>query len=202
MTDRAREMVARLGREWHDARIATEDHAALVRRATNVMADRATRFIDDHHPAFLHPLRTVLLLLEIGETDPRAHAAALELDSERESRADGAGPDRDDTPASTLLWASDDERLELLLLTEPWVRRTWLAERLDHVRHLHLWAGDGRTRAALARAAVEEAPLALREGGRLHRAWADWMDKADRHRLAERAEVRVIGPSRPGSTSS
>jgi hypothetical protein len=195
-------MVARLGREWHDAGLPAEDRSGLVRRATEVMDVRASRFADDHHPAFLHPLRTVLLLLEIGETDPRAHACALVADSESDERADGADVDPAPGDAFDVFRTDDEERLERLLLADPWVRRTWLAERLDHVRHLHLWAGTDRTRAALERAEIQEAPLALREGGRLQRAWDDWLDKARRHRLVERAETRSIGPGAPGSTTA
>jgi hypothetical protein len=193
MTDRAREMVARLGREWHDAGFSTEDRAGLVERATEVMAIRASRFGDDHHPVFLHPLRTVLLLLEIGETDSRAHTSALLIDSESGGPASRLVLDPFPEAASEVFEAGEDERLERLLLADAWVRRTWLVERLDHVRHLHLWAGPARTRDAIERAELEEAPLATREGGRLQRAWADWMDKARRHRLVERAESRPIG---------
>lgn len=204
MSERAREMIARLDRDWREAGLSPADRGRLVRRAGEVMADRAVRIPDEHHPAFLHPLRTVLLLLEASETDPRAHETALVVDSERPGTAEdpqGREPseDREDGSASgpapealEVFGAPHAERLERLVVAAPWVRRTWLAERLDHLRHLHLWAGPERTRTALDRAEEEEAPLAAREGGRLHRAWADWMDKARRFGLAERAETRPI----------
>ncbi len=181
---RAGEMIARVERAWRDADLPADARAALAERAGEVMTLRREEFDDEHHPAFLHPLRTILLLLEIGETDPRAHAAALAPDS-----------------AELLeLVRYDDERLERLLLAEAWLRRSWLAGRLDRIRHLHLWAGPDATREALERADAEEAPLAYREGGRLARAWADWMEKARRHRLVERAETRPPAAGSAGST--
>jgi len=164
--------------------------------ASEVMAERSGRFSDAHHPAFLHPLRTSTLLLEFGERSPDAHRGILLLDTEGGSRGDGL-PDPP-APLDELASRDPEELLEGLLLAERWVRSAWLAERLDHIRHLHLWAGAARTAAALDVAEAREAPLAAREGGRCARAWADWMDKARRFRLAERAEARPVRDSRPG----
>jgi len=179
-------MIARLERIWPDAGIAPSACASLVDRAERAMQSRSTRFADEHHPAFLHPLRTAVLLLEADETDPQAHTVALELDTE----GGGGAPDRAEVRA--LLAARADERLEVLVLAEPWLLHTWLAERLDQIRHLHLWAGPDRTRTALERAEREELPLARRVGGRLERAWVDWLDKAHRYRLVERSETRPV----------
>lgn len=189
---RAREMVARLVREWADAGLADADVDSLHRRAAEVMRERSARFADEHHPAFLHPLRTVTLLAEAGELSLVAHAAALSVDTE----SAGGAPVTSDAPTEVadLVGTAPAEMLEELLMAEPWVRRVWLAERLDQIRHLHLWAGEARTAAALALAGERELPLAHREGGRLARAWTDWMDKAERYRLVSRAKLcRIRG---------
>ena len=193
-------MIARLEKVWGDAGIEPSALVSLVGRAETVMARRTATFADEHHPAFLHPLRTALLLLEADEVDPRAHAAGLGLDTEGDAREEAMehGSESDEADVAELLVAGPDERLELLVVAEPWVRHTWLAERLDQIRHLHLWAGPDRTRTALERAEREELPLAGRVGGRLERAWTDWLDKARRYRLVERAETR---PVRDGSGS-
>ncbi len=191
-------MIARLEKVWGDAEIEPSALVSLVDRAERIMARRAAAFADEHHPAFLHPLRTAVLLLEADEVDPRAHAAALGLDTERDSGGDAmeGRSEPDDANVAAVLVAGPDERLELLVVAEPWVRHTWLAERLDQIRHLHLWAGPVRTRTALERAEREELPLAGRVGGRLERAWADWLDKARRYRLVERAETRPVGDTK------
>lgn len=189
MSARAREMIARVEKLWMDAEIPRSARDSLIERAEQVMEARTSLFADDHHPAFLHPLRTAQLLLEADETDPRAHTAALVLDTE------GPGPNSDRDDVTDLVTAGPDERLERLVLADPWLRNAWLAERLDQIRHLHLWAGPERTRAALERAEREEQPLAGRVGGRLERAWSDWLDKTRRYRIVERAETRPFGAS-------
>lgn len=199
-------MIARVEKLWTDANISRSTRDSLVDTATAIMSSRASDFGDEHHPAFLHPLRTAILLMEADETDPRAHAVALVLDTEgrqpdaddireailRTGRAWGLDLDGEEVEVGALTTADPGERLELLVLAHSWLRNAWLAERLDQIRHLHLWAGPDRTRAALERAEREEHPLAGRVGGRLHRAWSDWLDKARRYRLAERAEKRAV----------
>lgn len=191
-------MLARVEKVWADADIPPVECSTLVDRATRVMEDRTSLFADEHHPAFLHPLRTAVLLLDADEIDPRAHATVLLLDSEGPDPTslalDPGSPDL--AVVVDLIMAESDERLERLVLADPWLRNAWLAERLDHIRHLHLWAGADRTRAALERAEREEQPLARRVGGRLERAWSDWLDKARRYRLVQRAETRPV--SAPG----
>lgn len=201
MTPRAAAMVARLVRAWRDAGLDPADVARLEDRAMRVMAHRSGRFADDHHPAFLHPLRSVLLLLEVGDVGVEAHEALLALDTEAAGgRADpDARVESEDLRA--VLEASADERLEALLTAPGPVRRMWLVERLDQLRHLHLWGGSARTRAALERARSEEGPLATREGGRLATAWADWIDKAGRFRLVERAKEWPSDREPPGSAA-
>jgi len=187
---RAREMLARLAREWARSEVPAQEIEELERVATGVMRERSDRFEDEHHPAFLHPLRTVTLLLEVGEASAAAHRTALLLDTE--SAPDAAVGEELPPEALHLRTRAPDELVELLLLAEPWLRTAWLAERLDQIRHLHLWAGEDRTREALTTAETREVPLAQREGGRLSRAWTDWMGKAARYRIVARAELRPI----------
>jgi len=195
-SQRAQEMIARLVRTWREGSLAEPDIGRLTDLAVEVMEERGRRFADDHHPAFLHPLRTVTLLAEAAEPGAPAQRLALLLDTESAP----PGPSSPDVAEAVdeLFEGPDDELLERLLVTEPWIRTTWLAERLDHLRHLHLWAGEARTSEALAVAQERELPLARRDGGRLARAWLDWMEKARRYRLVARAEVRSIEVQKPG----
>ncbi len=183
-------MVARLVRDWTEAEFAPGDIEVLERLATEVMRERSLRFSDEHHPAFLHPLRTTTLLLETGLTEVVAHRGALLFDTESapQSPLPASTPDA----LAELLRVPQERLLEELLVVDTWLRTIWLAERLDQIRHLHLWRGEDRTAAALAMAEARELPLAQRQGGRLARAWADWMDKARRYRIVEKSQVRRI----------
>ena len=99
--------------------------------------------LDPEGPVYLHPARTVLILVadaELYDVDALAAAALLETHhpdlaaeascapTERAGALLAAVP----RPAAT----DDDELRERLVSAEPEVRLVALAERLDHARHL------------------------------------------------------------------
>ena len=194
---RADLMVDRVARALNDTPFPEPDRAGLVALARRVMAARSDRFADEHHPALLHPLRAVLLLLETEAPEVRSCEAALLLGRDGATARPDAGtvpeveapPEIEAPPeVEALLGVEEDERLEALLAGPEWLLRAWLAVRLDHLRHLHMWAGTERTEREIVAASELDGPLAGRVGGRLDRAWTDWLGKAARYRLAARAD--------------
>ena len=110
---------------------------------------------DDHDPDYLHPGRTVVVLLDdVGLADPLALAAACVLDTRR---GDLEPPDREVTERvsadvtafrGAVPRPGSDTLLEDLLASEPDVILVALAERLDQVRHAHMWGNLAEARAA------------------------------------------------------
>ncbi len=124
----------------------------LIRRAFEIgMGPRFARGLEDHHPDYLHPSRTALILMDdarvadatvlatalVTETrDPMLRPPPDELEAlDRVVRLLASVPDPEEEGlAERLVSASMDARLVAV------------AERLDHARHLHLrdrqeWAG-------------------------------------------------------------
>src|SRR5687768_3037263 len=119
---------------------------ALVQAAHRLaMEPRRERLGDSHHPDFLHPGRTVLILaVDAGVRDPVALAAGALLESERaDLRVPGGriaaelGPALADWVASVPLPGVDVA--EALVTAPEAVRMVALAERLDHCRHAKFW---------------------------------------------------------------
>jgi hypothetical protein len=118
----------------------------LIRRAFEVgMAPRFSKQLDDHHPDYLHPSRTALILMDDARVaDPLVLAAALVT----ETRDASLGPD----PAAVLQLGpaanvaatvpqplgDRPELVEALVGAPAEARLVAVAERLDHARHLHL----------------------------------------------------------------
>ena len=151
---------------------------SLIEQAfRTAMIARLDVISDDHHPDYLHPGRTAAILLDdVGLTEPVALAAACLVDTQR-PELEPSNPDvlhrvgqealdfrlRVPRPGSERL-------LEDLLASEPQVALVALAERLDHLRHAHLWEDLEVARAAhvegsavyLAMAERAHPPLARR----------------------------------------
>jgi hypothetical protein len=117
----------------------------LLRRAFGVGMERRTG-LDDHHPDYLHPSRTALILMDDARVaDVRVLATALVLETRdpafrplRES-VRGLGADIAAIVESVPGLGDDHVALMERLVTLP--DRAVLpavAERLDHARHLHL----------------------------------------------------------------
>lgn len=122
-----------------------EELAALGRGFALAMRPRLEALDDDHHPAYLHPGRSALILLrDVGSVD----VSVLVVASLHESLDDELRVP-DEMVASELGQAAlqaiqtiplpGDERLvERLLTLGPALSMAALVERLDHLRHLHL----------------------------------------------------------------
>ena len=133
------------------------------------MAPRLAVIHDDHHPDYLHPGRTAAILLDdVGLTEPVALAAACLVDSQRpeleasDSEVEAqVGQDvldfRERVPRP-----GSERLLEDLLGSEPRVGLVALAERLDHLRHAHLWGDLETARAAHAEGSAVYLPVAER----------------------------------------
>ena len=109
------------------------------------MGPRRERIAEDHHPDYLHPARTALILMDdTGERDPVVLAAAAFIETRDPSLAAGAEARRDVSPEAARLAdevpipARTDRLLEALLALRPAALRLAAAERLDHARHLHV----------------------------------------------------------------
>lgn len=182
MPRRDRAMGERVLREARARGIEDRGEGVLARAVDLAMVPRRDGLADDHHPAYLHPGRTVLILLQdTPERDPLLLAAAALLESDHTSLRVGSetiqqfvgqevaglvvqvsGPSVDGGPL-----------LEALLDLPTPLARVALAERLDHLRHLHL-AEDPPRRRRMYREAVEiYAPLAPRVDPVLARRY-DW----------------------------
>ena len=166
---------------------AGPDVVDAVRRVHAVAnAPRTAAFDDDHEPLYLHPGRSALILLiDHGVVDPDLLAlamvhdssgAALEpTDAELTALSDlGARlvAARRDLPRS-----GDPHLLEDLLALDAGPLAAALAERLDHLRHLHLRPVDAETRGAWREARDVWSPVAGRVGGVFERRYGWWVRK-------------------------
>ena len=142
--DRAEAMARRLDRTARRLGMDAEGAGLVVSAFRTAMEPRRRAIAEDHHPDYLHPARTALILMDDARVaDARVLAvAALAETRAPELRADpaairelgrGIPEDVDSIPDR-----ADDRLLERLLLLEPPLATVALAERLDHARHLHL----------------------------------------------------------------
>jgi len=156
---------------------------SLVSRAHALAMEPRVRVIDDdHHPLFLHPGRSVLILLRDARvTDASTLAAAAVTESEdAEFRIDSGeirahlGADVADLVVRVPL-PRVESLAEDLLSADERVRLVALAERLDHLRHAHLReTGDAWRRALHAEATAVYLPIAERTHPRLAQRYRHW----------------------------
>ncbi len=145
------------------------------------MAPRLAVIDDDHDPDYLHPGRSAVILLDdVGLADPVALSAACLLDTRRN---DLEAPDREVTeqvsPAVTAFRnvvprSGSVTLLEDLLASEPDVVLVALAERLDQVRHAHMWGDLAEARAAHQEASEVYLKMAERTHARLAARYTHW----------------------------
>jgi len=136
---------------------------------------------DDHHPDYLHPGRTAVVLLDdVGLADPVALAAACVLDTRRKNLEP---PDREVTEqvsAAVTAFRNAAPRsgsatlLEDLLAMEREVVLVTLAERLDQVRHAHMWGDPAEARVAHQEACEVYLKIAERTHARLAARYTHW----------------------------
>ncbi len=174
-------MARRLEREMLRIGVA-EGGVSRVLAAYRLAMEPRVASLDDHHPDFLHPARTVLVLLLDGGVRAEAllSAAALcetcrpGLAVPIEEAARRAGPE-----VGRLLGAvptpdsSGDELLEDLVSSPADVLLLAVGERLDHARHLHL-ASRTEWPSFHATACGAYAVAARRTGPRLAGRFAFW----------------------------
>lgn len=162
----------------------------LVGRAYALAMRPRERALDEHDPAYLHPGRTVLVLLQdVGPLpgDVLAAAAVHESADARfrtplEAVRSEMGVDVADLVASVPL-SGDEALAERLVTLEENARLVALAERLDHLRHAHLRRDPEWWRALREEVVHAWAPVAERTHPRL----------ADRYRAWLRAMGRRLG---------
>lgn len=159
-----------------------EREVGLVGRAYALAMEPRQVGLDEHDPAYLHPGRSVLVLLQdVGPLAGEALAAAAVHESEEEGFRTplddvrgGLGAGVADLVASLPL--PGDEALAERLVTLPEnARLVVLAERLDHLRHAHLRQDPVWWRALRTEVESAWAPVAERTHPRLADRYGAWL---------------------------
>lgn len=174
MAERIGETARSLGIEDGGVHLITSAYALA-------MEPRRRLLEDDHHWAYLHPARSALILMDdTGERDPTVVAAAALVETEDEHLKVSAnrlpstvGPEVAQLVAAVPPPCGDD-LVEALVVADPAVARMALAERLDQLRHAHLWEDLDRRRRAHAEARSVYLPLAERTHPTLARRYRWW----------------------------
>jgi (p)ppGpp synthase/HD superfamily hydrolase len=197
--ERARQMTNRVLREARD-RGVPGGLGPLERALATALAHRGTRLPDDHHPALLHPGRTVLILLtDTDERDEEVLAAAALSESLDDALKVSPGTVRREMgDGVTGAWLGipgaggdrlhgdggrGDEILEELVTAPLRLARVALAERLDHLRHLHLEPATPLRARLHADAVAHYLPVAARVDPVLSRRYRWWCDRFARRFL-------------------
>ena len=178
--DRAALMAGSVARAARAAGLDDEGFELLARAHALAMSPRISALADDHHPAFLHPGRAILLLLrDVGPLPVTTLAAAAvheTVDEELRVSEAGVRAELGDGVAdlvASLPRPAGDELTERLVTLGEQARLAALAERLDQLRHAHL-RPDRDWRAAWQEAGAVWLPVAERTHARLadrFRAW-------------------------------
>lgn len=182
LTGRAAQMERSLGAALRGRGVPTTESGDVLTAYALAMEPRINQLDDDHHPAWLHPGRSVLVLLhDVESVDPTGLViAALHESMDPPLRVPA---DRlEDRIGSAAARAIDqiplpgDERLaERLLLLSRGLALATLAERLDHLRHLHMREETVDHWAALHEEASRVwLPVAARLDRVLWRRYAHW----------------------------
>jgi hypothetical protein len=167
------------------------DSTLLERAFERALAPRMDRLDDDHDPRFLHPGRTALILMDdVSYHDPHGLATAILTESESPELACDSESDRPGDPealtralaeARRIPRMEDEEGLAEALVTAPDpVPVIALAEYLDQLRHLRLWADPERVRARAATASRILVPFAARVHPVLARRFEWWARRVGR----------------------
>jgi len=175
-------MAVSLARTARSFGVSPEGIALLGRAHALAMKPRVAAFDDDHHPLYLHPGRTVLVLLrDVACVDGAVLAAAALAESEDAAlrvtdasvRAD-LGARVADLVRAVPSPGSRSLSEELLGVGES-VCLVALAERLDHLRHAHLRDADEAWRRSIhAQAEAVYLPMAERTHPRLAQRYRHW----------------------------
>lgn len=182
LTGRAEQMARSLRAALTARGHGRDDRDTILQAFSLAMKPRIAELPDDHHPAWLHPARSVLILLhDATGVDPVTLIVAALHDSldtrlrvapDEIERRFGSRPARG---LESIPLPGDEQLLERLLLLGPELALAALAEQLDQLRHLHLredlvddWTGlHSETSAAWI-------PFAARINPALHRRYQHW----------------------------
>jgi len=181
--DRGTAMASSVARAARSFGVGPPGVALLARAHALAMAPRVRAFgHDDHHPLYLHPGRTVLILLrDVGVTDPVVLAAAALTESEDAelrigpAEVRGAVGDQVADLVRAVPLPGAETLAEALVTAEEPVRLVALAERLDHARHAHLREADQAWRRTLHdEVGAVYLPVAERTHPRLAQRYRHW----------------------------
>ena len=158
-----------------------DEGVALVATAHALaMEPRVAALEDDHHPAYLHPGRGILLLLrDVGPLPAETLAAAAVHETVDEAlrvpheRVRGRLGDSIADLVASLPGPGDQALLERLVTLDEQARLAALAERLDQLRHAHM-RPDLEWHAAWEEAAAVWLPVAERTHTRLADRFRNW----------------------------
>ena len=185
-------MQGRLGGVLASAGLAPKDADLAIDSFRMAVHLRGACLTEENDHRFLHPARSLLVLLEDGgERRPDLLAAAPLVESLEPDLVGGVaavapepiqavlaglpalpgGLGGTAAPDSEALW------LEGLVLAEPGIQRLILSEALDQLRHLHLRPDGSFRNRVLRRAEGFLVPLAHRVGGKLDRRMGWWWSR-------------------------
>jgi len=145
MMERHELMAASVATAARGGGLSEEDVALLGRAHALAMEPRVATIEDDHDPAYLHPGRTVLVLLQdVRDVPVDALCAAAVHETERTDLRVGVDEvrrvlgDRVADIVEALPLPGDERLLERLVTLDRPSLLAALAERLDQLRHAHL----------------------------------------------------------------
>jgi (p)ppGpp synthase/HD superfamily hydrolase len=181
MTERADLMAVSVASAAASHGLPPEAVETLRRSLALAMAPRVETLDDDHHPAYLHPGRTVLVLLQdVGDVPLTALCAAALHETEDGGlrvSVDGVRAALGDEVADLLaaLPQPGAERLvERLVTLDRGSLLASLAERLDQLRHAHLREDRDWWHAIYEEAGAVWVPVAERTHPRLADRYRHW----------------------------
>lgn len=180
-TDRGAAMAMSVLKAARACGLPPEGLDLLSRAHALAMKPRVEALDDDHHPVYLHPGRSVLVLLrDVGPLPTDVLASAAVHDTEDDDLRVPLATVKEtlgDTVADIVesLPLPGDERLaERLITLDEGPRLAALAERLDHLRHAHLREDRAWWRAIHEEAGVVWLPVAERTHARLATRYRHW----------------------------
>ena len=188
--ERAAQMAARVTRTAAEAGVTSQRLPMLELALDLAMNRRLETIPDEHDPLLLHPGRSALILLmDAGETRVDVLAAACLVESEMEEMRSPPARVREElgavvaTRVEAVPAADAEDLAERLVVAEEEERLIALAERLDHLRHAHLWMDGARRRHVHARAREVYLPIAERTHPTIARRYQWWCEMFSRRHL-------------------
>lgn len=162
--------------------VSDGDVALLVRGHEMAMGPRLVALPDQEHPSFLHPGRTVLVLIrDAGVLDGVVLAAAALVESRRPDLRVDEATLRAGMPAevadrrAAVPGREQPGLAEALVTADAATRTVALAEHLDHLRHLHMLPDRGDWPELFDEAERIWGPVAERTHPELARRYALWI---------------------------